>query len=193
MERPVRMTQYESEGLLLEEVKESHLPELLSIYNHYVRSSTATFHIAELGIEDLRSLVFHADPRCRTFVLLDAATGGVSGYDGISRYSPREAYDATASVHIYLDPAATGRGLGGKALRFLERYAAAQGFHVLLALVTEENERSAALFRKLGYVPCGVLHEVGRKFGRLLGVTIFERLLPAPASRSAPSAPEAVR
>jgi len=187
------MASYAFEGLSLEEMKEDRLPAVLDIYNHYVRTSTATFHIAELGIEDMRGLVFHADPRCRTFVLLDPATGRVDGYAGISRYSPREAYDATASVHVYLDPASTGHGLGAKALRFVERFAAEQGFHVLLALVTEENERSAALFRKLGYAPCGVLHEVGRKFGRLLGVTIFERLLPCPGGTDALPAPEVLR
>ena len=171
------MVRYESEGLALEEVREEHLPEILRIYNHYVRTSTATFHIAEQGLDDMRSLVFHGDPRCRTFVLLGAATGPVDGYVGISRYSPREAYDGTASVHIYLAPGATGQGFGGKALRFLERYASEQGFHCLLALVTEENERSAALFRALGYAPCGVLREVGLKFGRRLGVTFFEKIL----------------
>ncbi len=187
------MISCESEGLLLEEVEETRLPAVLAIYNHYVRTSTATFHIAELGLDDMRGLVFHTDPRCRTFVLLDASTGRVDGYAGISRYNPREAYDATASVHIYLDPAATGCGTGAKALRFLERYAAAQGFHVLLALVTEENVRSAALFRKLGYVSCGVMHEVGRKFGRLLGVSIFEKTLPASGDPESLPAAEAVR
>ena len=174
------MVRWEFEGLVLEEVREEHLPEILRIYNHYVRTSTATFHVAEQGIEDMRSLVFHADPRCRTFVMLDAATGRVDGYAGLSRYSPREAYDATASVHIYLAPGATGQGRGGKALRFLERHASEQGFHCLLALVTEENAKSAALFRALGYAPCGVLREVGRKFDRWLGVTLFEKILPQP-------------
>ena len=57
--------------------------------------------------------------------------------------------------------------------------------------MTEENERSAALFKTLGYMPCGLLHEVGRKFGRLLGVTVFERILPTSPDEtvSAPSAP----
>ena len=105
------MSSYAFEGLTLEEMKEDRLPAVLDIYNHYVRTSNATFHIAELGIEDMRGLVFHSDPRCRTFVLLD--------------------------------PASTGRGLGAKALRFVERFAAGQGFHALLALVTEENVRSA--------------------------------------------------
>jgi phosphinothricin acetyltransferase len=172
------MVRYESEGLILEEVREEHLPDILRIYNHYVRTSTATFHIAEQGLEEVRSLVFHGDPRCRTFVLLDETAGKVDGYVGISRYSPREAYDATASVHVYLAPGRTGEGRGGKALRFLERFAAEQGFHALIAYVTEENERSISLFRSLGYVPCGSLREVGRKFGRLLGVGIFEKILP---------------
>lgn len=183
------LVRHEWEGLLLEEVREEHLPEILAIYNHYVVSSTATFHIAELGIDEMRGLVLHADPRCRTFVSLDPATGRVAGYAGISRYSPREAYDATASVHIYLAPDATGKGVGARFLRFVERYAAGQGFHALLALVTAENERSGALFRRMGYEPAGRLREVGRKFGRLLDVVVFERILAANAAADA--APEA--
>lgn len=168
----------ETDGLLLDEMQERYLEDVRSIYNHYVRTSTATFHVAEIGPDAMRALVFHEDPRCRTFAILDGPGGRVAGYAGISRYSPREAYDGTAVVHVYLAPDATGRGTGSRALRFLESYARKRGFHALLALVTEENERSASLFLSLGYDACGTLREVGRKFGRLLGVTLFEKILP---------------
>lgn len=51
------------------------------------------------------------------------------------------------------------------------------GVHAVVSRICTENEASLALARKQGYFEVGVLREVGSKFGRLLDVAIFEKLL----------------
>ena len=156
-------------------VEDADLGALLGIYNHYVRTSTATFHIAELGEQEFRSLVFPGHPPFGAWTLV--AGGRAAGYVILARYKPREAYDGTAEVTVYLHPDVTGQGLGRAAAGFAETVALQRGFHTLLAVICGENASSITLFERLGYVKCAHHHEVGRKFGRWLDVVCYEKLL----------------
>ncbi len=151
------------------------LPALLQIYNHYVRTSTATFHLAELSVEEFRPILFPDHPRFGAWTI--AADGQPAGYVILARYKTREAYDGTAEVTVYLGPEFVGKGLGRAAVEFAESRAREHGFHVLVSIICGENEASIGLFETLGYTKCAHHHEVGRKFGRWLDVVCYEKLL----------------
>lgn len=51
------------------------------------------------------------------------------------------------------------------------------GYHALIACITEDNDASCALYSKLGFRQVSYFPEVGLKFGRLLGVKDYELLL----------------
>ena len=163
------------DGIEFKELREEQLDDVLSIYNGYVLNSTATFHLHSLTKEEMRRIVFFSSPRYRTYAILSAGT--VLGYVLLTPFNPREAYDGTAEVTIYLSPDFTGRGIGTHALAFLEDRARERGFHSLIAVVTAENGASAALFLKCGFSECARYREVGRKFGRLLDVVCFQKIL----------------
>ena len=91
---------------------------LLPIYNHYVRTSTATFHTEAIDETTFRGLLFPGYPRYDSWVVL--ADGALAGYVILARYKPREAYDGSAEVTLYLDEAFSGQGLGSAALVFVE-------------------------------------------------------------------------
>jgi phosphinothricin acetyltransferase len=160
---------------VLRAMEERFLDEVLQIYSHYVLNTTATFHARQPTREEMRALVFFARERYRTFVIL--AGGEVCGYVLVSQHKPREAYDGTAEVSVYLKPAYTGRGIGSLALQHIEAFAREQGLHVLVATITGENERSIRLFAQSGYEKCAHYREVGRKFGRLLDVVAYQKIL----------------
>lgn len=152
-----------------------YLGAAAALYNRYVLESTATFHTAPLSAQDMRELLFFDDRRFRSFAILD---GGVfCGYLILSAYKKREAYNGTAEVTVYLDAGHTGKGIGTLALRYAETVAAAEGFHALLGIVCGENEASRRLFEKNGYERCGLLREVGMKFGRKLDIVIYEKII----------------
>jgi phosphinothricin acetyltransferase len=148
---------------------------LLSVYNHYVRTSTATFHTEEIDETTFRGLLFPGYPRFDSWAVL--ADGALAGYVILARYKPREAYDGSAEVTIYLDDAFAGQGLGSAALTFVEARARERSFHNLLAIICGENTASIRLFEKHGYQRCAHYHEVGRKFGRWLDVVSYEKLI----------------
>jgi len=50
-------------------------------------------------------------------------------------------------------------------------------FHTIIARVAEESEVSLHLCESFGFEHVGLMKEVGRKFGKLLGVHILQRML----------------
>ena len=162
-------------NLTFEPTTDADVSALLPVYNHYVRTSTATFHTEEIDEATFRALLFPAYPRYDSWVLW--ADGHRAGYAILARYKPREAYDGSAEVTIYLDPAYPGKGVGSAALSFIESRAREREFHNLLAIICGENIASIRLFEKHGYTQCAHYHEVGKKFGRWLDVVSFEKLL----------------
>ncbi len=157
------------------EITENYLPKVREIYNYYIQNSTATFHIQPLTLGEMRQLVFYNDPRFKTFVIFDHDQ--LCGYCILARYREREAYSITAGATLYLKPGFTGKGIGSEALRFLEKLARQKGFHSLIGGICGENTASIKLFEKNGYTKCAHYKEVGKKFGRLLDVVHFQKLL----------------
>ena len=154
---------------------ETDVEALLPVYNYYVRTDTATFHTEEIDADTFRALLFPGYPRYDSWTI--HADGALAGYVILARYKPREAYDGSAEVTIYLDPAYPRRGLGSAALTFVEARARERNFHNLLAIICGENTASLRLFDKHGYTKCAHYHEVGKKFGRWLDVISLEKLL----------------
>lgn len=157
------------------EMEERYLDEVLQIYTHYVLNTTATFHARPPTREEMRKMVFFDREYYRTFVICDGEK--VCGYVYLAQHKAREAYDGTAEVSVYLRPDYTGKGLGSLALKHIEEFAGQQGLHVLVATITGENEKSIGLFAKNGYEKCAHYREVGRKFGRLLDVVAYQKII----------------
>lgn len=157
------------------EMQEQYLDEVLQIYTHYVLNTTATFHARPLTREEMKALVLFDRERYRTFVICDGEE--ICGYVFIAQHKPREAYDGTAEVSVYLKPAYIGKGIGSLALKHIEEFAKQQNLHVLVATITGENEQSIGLFARNGYEKCAHYKEVGQKFGRLLDVVAYQKII----------------
>ncbi len=158
-----------------EELREEQLEEVLRIYNEYVSHTTATFHTKPLSAEEMRALVFFEDPKYRCYLI--KAEGETAGYVILTRHKTRQAYDATAEISIYLKPGYTGRGIGRKAVGFIEALARQQGMHVLIAAICGENTGSIKLFEACGYDQCAHYRQVGVKFGTYLDVVDYQKIL----------------
>ena len=145
------------------------------IYNEAVLHSTATFDTDPKSLEDRRRwFEKHGD---RHPVLVSEAGGQVTGWASLSEWSDRRAYADTAEASIYLAEAARGRGTGKQLYRELVHEARRLGFHTLIARIADANEASIRLHEGLGFEKIGVMREVGRKFGKLLDVHLYQLLL----------------
>jgi phosphinothricin acetyltransferase len=114
-------------------------------------------------------------PRHRSYVVMHGEE--VCGYCFISPFKNRDAYADTAEVTVYLRPGFTGKGAGGLAVDFMEGEARQRGFHCLIAVICAENGPSIRLFEKKGFQRCAHYREVGRKFGRLLDVVVYQKII----------------
>lgn len=157
-------------------VEEEHIEALRQIYNYYVQHTTVTFHSEPLGTEEMKSILFFSNPRFRSYTILDEQDR-VTGYVILGYYKPRQAYDFTSEVTIYLHPEFTGKGIGNQAMAFLEEKARELHFHALLGVICSENTASIRLFKKFGYWECALFKEVGLKYNRLLDVIVYEKIL----------------
>ncbi|MEV8027597.1 GNAT family N-acetyltransferase [Cellulosimicrobium funkei] len=136
------------------------------IYDHYVATSTATFELTPPGetvwTDKLAALRGAGWP----FLVADL-DGAVAGFAYVGPWRPRPAYAHTVEDTIYLDPAATGRGIGTQLLDQVLTGAAAAGAREVIAVVTDgDTAASLALHRRAGFTDAGRLERVGRKFGR---------------------------
>jgi phosphinothricin acetyltransferase len=151
------------------------LPAVLDIYNHYIVTTTATFHPEPITIETLRTFVFLDHEWYRSYMIL--LSDEIAGFCFLTQFRKLEAYDRTAELGIYLKPEFTRRGLGTQAVKYLERAAAESGRKVVVASISGENAGSIELFRKLGYEQCAHFRKIGEKWGRAIDVVFFQKFV----------------
>lgn len=157
------------------QVNEKDIPDLIEIYNYYVLNSTATFQIEPLNVAEMKELLFFSNPKYQSFVILDNQE--IIGYCILAQYKKREAFDVTAEATVYLKHGCQSKGVGSLALQHIETEARKAGFKTLLGLITGENTASLRLFAKNGFIKCGHLKGVGRKFNRSLDLVYYQKII----------------
>jgi len=155
--------------------RESDLPALLAVYNHYVAGTHITFDVEPRTLEQRHDWLksFAAAGRHQCFV---AEEDGVAvGWASSGKFKDRAAYDTSVETSVYLAPDAQGRGLGRRLYAALFAALAKEDVHRAFGGIALPNEASVGLHRAMGFALCGTYREVGRKFGRFWDVAWFER------------------
>lgn len=153
------------------------LPDLTDIYNHYVRTSHATFDVEPFTVEARTEWLSHHAETGPYRVLVAVDGRSVLGYATSSRFRKRPAYRTSAEVSAYLHPDATGRGVGSALYTRLLDDLGSEGLHRALAGIALPNDPSVAMHRRFGFREIGTYSEVGHKFGRYWDVLWLERPL----------------
>lgn len=164
------------ESYKFRKIEESDLEFVTSVYNYYIENTTVTWYIGKIDEDEVRGLVFFSDERYGSYIIENSAGESV-GFCLNSRYKVRQAYDRTAEVVVYLAPGFTGKGAGSAAVNFIEECSREQGIKVLISVISGDNEASIRLFEKLDYEKCAHYKEVGEKFGKILDVVAYQKLL----------------
>ena len=154
---------------------EADLPEILEIYGPYIINTTASFEYTVPTMDEFTH-------RFRSITadfpwLVWEEKGRILGYAYASLPFHRAAYRWCAESSIYLRPEAQGRGIGKRLQLVLEDVLKQQGYALLYAVITSENQGSLAFHEALGYVKTAELPGCGYKFGRNLGITWMEKRL----------------
>jgi L-amino acid N-acyltransferase YncA len=155
--------------------RQADMPRILSIYNHEVLSSTATYDTQPRTEEEHAQWFSHHDAAHPVLVAESQST--VCGWASLSHWSDRPAYDSSAEVSVYVAAEHRRKGIGRQLLQALVEAGRARGHHALLGRISSDNTVSIRLHESLGFSVVGVLKEVGFKFGRWLDVSIMELIL----------------
>ncbi len=151
-----------------------------AIYNHEVRTSTATFDLVERTAEAHRTWMAERSGAFSVLVALDPKSPGpagepaIVGFASLSPYKERAAYRGTVEDSIYVADGHRGRGIADRLLGDLLEVARTSGFHSVIARIGGGNEASTALHAKHGFSVVGVERQVGRKFNRWVDVTVMQ-------------------
>ena len=151
------------------------IPQILAIYGPYIEHSTASFEYTVPSEEAFRERFLRITKQFPWLVWEEE--GRILGYAYASRPFERAAYQWCAEDSVYLLPQAHGKGIGKKLLTALEKILTYQGYRVVYAIITSENERSLAFHRRCGYAFLAEMPHCGVKFGKSLGIVWMEKRL----------------
>jgi phosphinothricin acetyltransferase len=163
---------------ILRDATEADLPALLAIYNHAVAETTAIWNET---LVDLANRQAWFDLRkSRGFPILIADIEGViAGYASYGDWRPFDGFRQSVEHSVYVEKDFYGRGIGKALMAALIERARAADIHVMVAAIEAGNTGSIALHKSLGFRLVGTHHEVGKKFGRWLDLTMMELKLGA--------------
>ena len=102
---------------------------------------------------------------------------GTIGYAASLRYRDHPAFDRTVELSIYLDSAATGRGVGTALYTALLDHVRHQPVDVAVAGIALPNEASVALHHRVGFTDVGVFTGYAIKAGRPISSLWVQRVI----------------
>jgi phosphinothricin acetyltransferase len=161
---------------LIRAVTPDDLDAVNDIYNHYVRTSHATFDLEPMTLEHRRAWLEDHDPH-RHPVLVATRDEGIVGYASAGRFRARPGYDATVETSVYVHHAVGGIRIGTSLYAALFDVLAGRDLHRAVAGIALPNHASVALHVRAGFRQVAHFSEQGRKFERYWDVAWFERAL----------------
>jgi phosphinothricin acetyltransferase len=157
--------------------EEEDVPVINEIYNHAVRTSTATFDVKEKTYEERMEWFRQHNEKYPVFVT--EFEGKVVGWGSISPYRANSAgWKYTVESSIYVSPNCKGHGLGKLLAGHTVSAAKKLGYRAVIAQVVEDNIASLKMLERHGFKQAGVIRDVGYKFDRWLDVVLMERIIP---------------
>jgi len=148
---------------------------ILAIYKPVVRDTPISF---ELEIPDIAEMQTRIKNTLESHAYLVAEhTSKILGYAYGSSFRPREAYNHSSEVTVYVHPDNHKQGIGKILYSRLISELSDRGFHMALAGIALPNDASVALHKSCGFERVGIFREVGFKFNKWHDVEWWQKPL----------------
>lgn len=148
---------------------------IATIYAPHVESSYASFEEVAPDAHEMAARMT-AEPQLPWLAAEDAG-GHVLGFAYAAHHRVRRAYRWACDTSVYLDPEATGQGVGTALYAELLPTVTGLGYLQCFAAIALPNDASVALHRRHGFTQLGVYRDVGYKLGAWRSVAWFQRTL----------------
>lgn len=162
--------------VLVREPRIDDLPELVGIYNHFVRETHHTFDLHEVSVDERQGWLQRFSPAGRHRLWVAEIATGVVGYATSGPLRPKPAYDTSVETTVYVNADFTGRGIGSQLYtRLLNGLTQHPDLHRAYAVIALPNPGCVAFHERFGFECVGAFHEVGLKFGQRWDVAWYEK------------------
>src|SRR5688572_3297121 len=159
---------------------QKHAAQILSIFNQAIVNSTALYDYKPRTAEMMREW-FEGKAKGNYPVIGAEGDGGeLMGFATFGAFRTRPAYKYSVEHSVYVDARFRGRGIGRRLLEEVIEAAREKDYHVLIGAIDATNKPSLALHERLGFTHCGIIRQVGFKFGRWLDLSLYQLILTTP-------------
>jgi L-amino acid N-acyltransferase YncA len=161
---------------------EHHAAAILAIVNDAIVHTTALFDYEPRSPESM--VEWFRVKKARQFPVLGAVAddGILLGFATYGTFRAWPAYKYTIEHSVYVHEDHRRKGVARALMERLIATAERQDFHLMVAGIDAANAASIALHEQLKFVPAGVIHHAGFKFGRWLDLALYELRLRTPAA-----------
>jgi L-amino acid N-acyltransferase len=166
--------------MILIDCDTSHAETILQIFNEAIAHSTALYEYQPRTMKLINA--WFARKRAGDFPIVGAVDpqGTLLGFGSYGPFRLFPAYKYTVEHSVYIAADHRGKGIGKLLLNELISRAVAQQYHVMVGAIDSQNQASIVLHEKLGFQRCGLMPQVGFKFGKWLDLALYQLLLPTP-------------
>lgn len=167
-------------SILIRDIRPDDCPAIAAIYGLWVATSLASFEYDPPDLDEMARRQAAILAAGYPSLVAEDADGRVVGYAYASAYRTRPAYRFAVENSIYVDPTATGGGIGRALMTELIARTTAAGFRLMVAVIGDSgNAASIGLHRAMGFERAGVLPSIGWKQGRWVDSVLMTRPLGA--------------
>lgn len=137
------------------------LPQIVEIYNSTIASRQATADLSPVNVASrLAWFEQHQQANRPLYVLKNQHDNDVLAWACFSDYYPRDAYQITAEISLYVRHDKRGLGTGKDLLSYMLMKAPNLGIKNVIGVIFAHNHASLHLFGKFGFEEWGRLPEV---------------------------------
>ncbi len=165
----------QSVEIIIRNCQAGDMDAVTRIYAHHVEQSLASFEETAPDVQEMTNRRDAILKKKHPFMVAEIE-GKVLGFAYASTFRPRSAYDYTVENSVYVDPGATGQGIGSSLIEELINTCSELGFRQMVAIIGDtENRASIRLHERFGFKQVGLLNGTGFKFGRWVDTVIMQR------------------
>lgn len=151
---------------------------IAAVWNPFIRDTAVTFNAVEKRPEDVAAMIVARLTAGHGFlVACDPDEGTLLGFATYTQFRSGIGYAKSMEHTILLAPEAHGRGLGRALITAIEKHAAEEGAHQILAGVSGENAAGIRFHLAMGYAECARIPAAGYKFGRYMDLVLLQKFL----------------
>lgn len=166
----------------IEKVTAEDTPELLSIYEPYVRDTAISFEYDVPTLEEFRSRIINISSKYPYIKAVD--NGEITGYAYANTFKDRKAYDWSVETTIYVKQDRHRTGIGKLLYNELEKSLRNMGIlnmNACIAVPEEEDDHltdaSYRFHKSMGFTLAGRFHKAGYKFNTWYDMIWLEKML----------------